>query len=93
PEIQVLKKNRPKTYNLADYIVEVQEGTSLSSSTSPLCRSREGGNPCPVTLSLGLLSRPEGSLRPEVILQAVAKPDLCLRIIAITRCALQHQEL
>ena len=44
-------------------------------------------------LTLGLLSRPEGSLRPEVILEAVASPDIVIRITAITRIALKHQDL
>ncbi|MCL2528724.1 MAG: TIGR03936 family radical SAM-associated protein [Coriobacteriia bacterium] len=45
------------------------------------------------TVVLSLLSRPEGSLRPEVILEALASPDIELKIKAITRTALKHQDL
>jgi len=45
------------------------------------------------SLKIALLSRPEGSLRPEVILETVAKPDLELKIRSITRIALSHQDL
>ena len=45
------------------------------------------------SLYLSILSRPEGSLRPEVILEAVAGPDLELGIAAITRVAIGHQDI
>lgn len=44
-------------------------------------------------LRLSLLSRPEGSLRPEVILAALGEPDLHPHIVSLTRIALEHQEL
>jgi len=47
-------------------------------------------------LTLSLLSLPEGSLRPEVILRAIATataPPLEAKITTITRIALEHQEL
>ena len=44
-------------------------------------------------LSLSLLSRPEGSLRPEVIVNALSEPDEPPRIIALTRTNLEHEEL
>lgn len=74
PEITVKKKDKLKTYDLRDYVVEVQRGAA------------EG------ELSLSLLSRPEGSLRPEVVLEALAEPDLDVSIISITRTALEQRD-
>ena len=77
PEITVIKKGRPKVYDLSKYLVDAYLDESASTAG----------------LIMSLLSRPEGSLRPEVILEAVAQPDLPLRITAITRIALKHQDL
>jgi hypothetical protein len=47
----------------------------------------------PNVLFLTVLSRPEGSLRPEKILAALSRPDLNLKIASLTRVNLQHKEL
>lgn len=44
-------------------------------------------------LELSLISRPEGSLRPEVILGALAAPDLSFTLLSLTRTKLQHKDL
>jgi len=46
------------------------------------------------SLYLSLLSRPEGSLRPEVILAALAEPlGKAVKIISLTRIKLEHKDL
>ncbi|MCL2806803.1 MAG: TIGR03936 family radical SAM-associated protein [Coriobacteriia bacterium] len=72
-EITVLKKGKPKTYDLNHYLVDAW--------ASP-------GNH--TALHLSLLSRPEGSLRPEVILHAAADSDYEISITSITRTALEQ---
>jgi len=122
PEITIRKKDKPKVYDLKQYLLEVGQGdgSGVSLGTGnlgqgdgagvPLFGTKSGTpapSPCPKFpvpsdtpepsprshLYLGLLSRPEGSLRPEVIIKALAEPDLAPRITAITRIALEHQEL
>ena len=76
PQITVIKKNKPKAYDLNHYVVDVTVDQDNSN-----------------TINLSLLSLPEGSLRPEVILEAIAKPDFEPRITGITRIALKHKDL
>jgi radical SAM-linked protein len=47
----------------------------------------------PNALLLTILSRPEGSLRPEILLAALSRPDLSLKLVSLTRVSLQHKEL
>ena len=79
PVIEVRKKAKPKPYDLNDYLIDVA--------------CIQESEPAGAWLRLELLSLPTGSLRPEVILNAIAEPDIELQIRAITRIALEHQEL
>ncbi len=76
-EVEILKKGRPKTYILSLYLIAAEQKSD-----------GEKGILC-----ITLLSRPEGSLRPEILLQALAEPDCVLDITAITRIALEQQPL
>lgn len=60
----------------------------LSQYLDPASLTCEGA-----TLSLALLSRPEGSLRPEVVLSTLYDTDAPLPLLSITRTALDHREL
>jgi len=88
PEITLMKKGKPKSYALDDYLVALD----MTDDTPALGLAGDQSACCPALL-LKLLSLPEGSLRPEVILAALAKPNLEVPIQAITRIALEHQEL
>lgn len=73
-EVEILKKGKPKQYEVAQYL-DLCELTGTHS------------------LSVTMLNRPEGSLRPEVLLKAVAEPDLTCNITSLTRTMLEHKEL
>jgi radical SAM-linked protein len=77
-EVEVLKKGKPKRYDLSLYVMGFAAAAEKPAS--------------PPTLSLSLLSRPEGSLRPEVILEALTPPSHALTLTTLTRVALEHQE-
>lgn len=79
PVIDIRKKAKPKTYDLNDYLLDVACVPGSEAATAGL--------------RLELLSLPSGSLRPEVMLQAIAAPDLDFKIEAITRIELLHKEL
>ena len=76
PEIEVIKKKKPKVYDLTLYVEQAWADDSD-----------------PHTLYVSLFSRPEGSLRPEVSLQALTEPERKPRILELTRTALEHREL
>lgn len=75
-EIEVIKKGKPKVYDLKLYIVEAQKESDARNK-----------------LTLTLLSRPEGSLRPEVIIEAISEPDVLPNILSISRSNIDHREL
>lgn len=107
PEIQVIKKRKPKLYNVSKYVVRAEaveeaavdaiateagivtnaaEDTLAAASVESISGRRS-------VLLLGLLSRPEGSLRPETVLKALAEPDLSIEIASLTRIVLAAEEL
>lgn len=75
--IEIIKKGKPKTYEISQYLIACNPGEVSPAST----------------LELTMLSRPEGSLRPEVLLAAVAAPDYDLKLCSLTRTGLEHKEL
>lgn len=87
PVIEIIKKGKPKSYDLRKYVREVEtknEAAFLSLS------SFQVSSP---TILLGLLNRPEGSIRPELILSTLAKPDLSPNIKALTRVKIEQGKL
>lgn len=95
PEIEVMKKGKPKLYDLRSYVVSCERAAdtlSVAHTSGDALREVLGFDPTH-TFYLRLLSRPEGSLRPEVILAALAEPDQVPRITSLTRIELSHQDL
>ncbi|MDR3135871.1 MAG: TIGR03936 family radical SAM-associated protein [Coriobacteriales bacterium] len=78
-EIIVRKKGRPRSYHLPD-LLEVTQTRRLVASAPDLCRLF-----MPITLTEG------GSLRPELILEAVAPAGRSLEIVDIIRISLRAQ--
>jgi radical SAM-linked protein len=97
--VEVEKKRKLKSYRLDEYVVgrgslvgETLETVGEHTEELPgenVANAFEEGNSA---FTFSLLSRPEGSLRPEVLLRALAQPDLELIICAVTRLALEHWE-
>ena len=88
--IEVVKKGKPKSYDLALYVQSAEYA-----QTSPSLQDTQGlqESQSPTGILLTVISRPEGSLRPEVILNTFAGPEQNLKIASIIRTHLEHKEL
>jgi radical SAM-linked protein len=75
-DVEVVKKGKPKSYKLDEYVYR---------NRTRLLKTDSAGL---THLALVLRLTPNGSLRPEVLLKALALPDLDMEIREVTRVSL-----
>lgn len=94
--VEVFKKNKPKQYALNNYLMQCGLADAAEVEKTQELLSGSLAQPAAATTSyitMTMLSRPEGALRPEVLLAAVAGPEIPFECTSLTRTKLQHKEL